>query len=177
MRRILIENKVVEPRECSFGLPWRSDASCFNFRSPDECVPASDIEKITDKDNIETLVIGSELESYDFISDMVNLKYLFIYKGETVTGLDFVRKLVRLQQLYIDNTHISDLSPLYPLLKEKERLKNNEPNMMKATEYMVDGICIRTDCEIADAYKLHDGDGIYISELIIGNKRIKPRRR
>ncbi len=174
MRRILIENKMLDPKQCSFGFPWRSDVPCFNFRIPEECVLASDVHKITDKDNIETLVIGCDLDNYGFISDMVNLKFLYIYKGGNVKSLDFVKKLVRLQQLYIAETHISDLSPLYLLAKEKEELMRNEPNVMRGTDYMFSGICIKTDKEIQDAHTLIDA-GIYISELIIGSKRIRKR--
>ena len=58
MRRILIENNMVDPKKCSYGFPWKSDSICINFRMPEECVLTSDIDKITDKDNIETLVIG-----------------------------------------------------------------------------------------------------------------------
>lgn len=142
---------------------------------PEECVLAKDIDKITDKENIETLVIGCGLDSYDFISDMVNLKFLYIYKGGNVTNLDFAKKLVKLQQLYIVDTHLSDLSPLYPLAAEKERLMKNEPNLMRGTDYMFSGICIETDKEIEDAYKLLDA-GIYISELIIGTRKIRRRK-
>ena len=93
MRRILIEKEMMDPKHCSYGFPWKSDGPCFNFRMPEECVLAEDIDIITHKDNIETLVIGCDLDSYDFISDMVNLKFLYIYKGNNVKNLDFVKKL------------------------------------------------------------------------------------
>ena len=175
MRRILIENSVIEPKKCSYGFPWKSDAICYNFRMPEECISAADIDKINDKDDIETLVIGCNLDSYDFISDMINLKQLYIYSGDNVRNLNFTEKLVNLQQLYIADTHISDLSPLYSLVKEKEQLMRNESDAMRKLDYLVEGICIKTDCEINDAYTLLDA-GIYISELIIGTKRIKRRR-
>ena len=175
MRRILIEKEMIDPKHCSYGFPWKSDVPCFNFRMPEECILAEDIDKITDKDNIETLVIGCDLDSYDFISDMVNLRFLYIYKGSNVKTLGFVEKLVWLDQLYIADTHISDISPLYPLVIEKERLMKKEPNLMRGTDYMISGICIKTDKEIEDAYKLLDA-GVYISELIIGEKKIRNKR-
>ena len=175
MRRILIEKEMIDPKHCSYGFPWKSDGPCFNFRMPEECVLAEDVDKIADKDNIETLVIGCDLDSYDFISDMVNLKFLYIYKGNNVKNLDFVKKLVKLQQLYIVNTHLSDLTPLYPLVMEKERLMGNAADIYQKLEYTVEGICVKTDCEIKDAYKLLDA-GIYISELIIGTKKIRRRK-
>lgn len=175
MRRILIEKEMINPKHCSYGFPWKSDVPCFNFRMPEECILAEDIDKITDKDNIETLVIGCDLDSYDFISDMVNLRFLYIYKGSNVKTLGFVEKLVWLDQLYIADTHISDISPLYPLVIEKERLMKKEPNLMRGTDYMISGICIKTDKEIEDAYKLLDA-GVYISELIIGEKKIRNKR-
>ena len=175
MRRILIEKEMMDPKHCSYRFPWKSDVPCFNFRMPEECILVEDIDKITDKDNIETLVIGCDLDSYDFISDMVNLRFLYIYKGGNVKDLDFVEKLVHLEQLYIVDTHLSDLSPLYPLAMEKERFMRIEPNLMKKTNYIFSGICIETDKEIEDAYKLLDA-GIYISELIIGTKKIRRRK-
>lgn len=54
---------------------------CFNFNAPDEHFRADEIEKIGDKSKIETLVIGCDLPDYDFISDMVNLRQLYIYSG------------------------------------------------------------------------------------------------
>lgn len=175
MRRILIENNMVDPKKCSYGFPWKSDSICMNFRMPEECVLTSDIDKVTDKDNIETLVIGCELDSYDFISDMVNLEYLYIYTGENIKNLDFTKKLVFLQQLYIVGTHISDLAPLYSLAEGKKRFMKNEPNAMKIMDYVIDGICIDTDCEIDNTDSLLDA-GVYISELIIGKKRVRRKK-
>lgn len=172
MKRILIENSIIDPQKCSFGFPWESDVPCFNFRMPEEYLSAADIDKIVDKNDIETLVIGCDLDSYEFISDMVNLKYLYIYTGANVKNLNFAEKLVKLRQLYIADTHISDLSPLYPLMKEKEQLIMNEPDIIKRTDYIIEGICIDTDHEIADAYTLLDV-GTRISELIIGGKTIE----
>lgn len=172
MKRILIEDNIVDVSTCSYGFPWKSDVPCFNFNVPQECVTANAINDIGDRSDIETLVIGCNLDNYDFISDMINLKQLYIYKGDNVSSLDFVSKLLKLKQLYIVGSHISELDALCALAREKERLFENEPNHFRKNDYVLEGICIETDHDIDDAHKLLD-TGLFISELIINNKQIK----
>lgn len=171
MKRILIEDNVVDLSTCSYGFPWKSDVPCFNFNVPQECVTAHDINNIDDRSEIETLVIGCNLNNYDFISDMINLKQLYIYKGDNVSSLDFVSKLLKLKQLYIVGSHISELDALCVLAREKERLFVNESNYHRKNDYVFEGICIETDRDIDDAHKVLD-TGLFISELIINNKLI-----
>ena len=142
MRRILIEKEILDPKACSFGFPWKHDSICFNFNFPEECILKDDIKNITDKTDIETLVIGCRLESYDFISDMVNLKQLYIYDGEDVTNLGFIKNLLKLDQLYIVGSHIRDIEPLRILFKEKEKASAKEPDMFRRLGYMFSGIYV-----------------------------------
>ena len=64
MRRILIDDHIVDPKVSKYSLPWDSYAMCVNFRMPDECILPSDIAQISDRSDIETLVIGCDLDSY-----------------------------------------------------------------------------------------------------------------
>ena len=171
MRRILIENEILDHKACSFGFPWKHDSICFNFNFPEECILKDDMKNIPDKTDIETLVIGCRLENYDFISDMVNLKQLYIYDGEDVTNLDFIKNLLKLDQLYIVGSHIRDIEPLRILFKEKEKASAKEPDMFRRLGYMFSGICIETDYDIENTEELLDTT-ICISEIRIGQKRL-----
>jgi hypothetical protein len=93
MRKILIDNNQINPRECTYGFPWRDDAICYNFRTPDEFISHHDISSI-DKSDVETLVIGCSLDDYDFVSEMTNLRQLYIYSGGKIGNIDFVKNLV-----------------------------------------------------------------------------------
>ena len=150
MRRILIDDQIVNARACRYSLPWDSYAMCVNFRMPDECILPSDISQISDRSDIEALVIGCDLDSYDFISDMTNLNSLYIYKGNNVTSLDFVRNLTELNQFYISGSHISDISPFLSLLEKKEELMAIDPHSMRSLFLILNGIYIESDCEIAE---------------------------
>lgn len=79
MRSILIAN---EPGG-SFGLPWKGDAPCFNFNFPRENVPADELDKIADKSEITTLVLGVDLQDYSVISEFLNLNQLYIIRETT----------------------------------------------------------------------------------------------
>ena len=112
MKKILIEKEYTDPKTCSFGFPWKHDSICYNFNMPDECVSADNVAEITAPENIGTLVIGCDLQNYNFITSMTNLNQLYIYSGANITSLDFVKKLNKLRQLYITDSHIASLDPL-----------------------------------------------------------------
>lgn len=150
MRRILIDDHIVDTKTCRYNLPWDSYAMCINFKMPDECILPSDIAQISDRSDIEALVIGCDLDSYDFISDMTNLNSLYIYKGNNVTSLDFVRNLTELNQFYVSGSHISDISPFLSLLEKKKKLMANEPDLFERGFLILNGIYIESDCEIAE---------------------------
>ena len=59
MRKILVEKTEIDPKTCSYGLPWRYDATCYNFHGPEETVLDKEIEALKDKTEIETLVKSS----------------------------------------------------------------------------------------------------------------------
>ena len=171
MRKILIDDHIVDARACSYSLPWDSDGMCYNFKMPDECILPSDIEQISDRSDIAALVIGCDLDSYDFISEMTNLNSLYIYKGNNVTSLDFVRNLTELNQFYISGSHISDISPFLSLLEKKEKLIAIDPHSIRSLFLILTGIYIESDCEIAenDIRKLRHSRA-FGHELIINGK-------
>jgi hypothetical protein len=171
MRKILIDNNQnINPRECTYGFSWRHDATCFNFRTPDEFIPYHDLSKIIDMSDVETLVIGCELDDYDFISDMTNLRQLYIYSGGKISNIDFIKNLVYLKQVYIAESHIDSLNGLVKVIEEKRRRIDTETDMWKRIELGMEGICIESDCNSLDGKELLE---IYISEVIINGKRIR----
>ena len=170
MRHILIEKANIDPKSCSFGFPWKHDSICYNFRMPEECVPAESITEIANKNEIESLVIGCDLPDYSFIEDMVNLKQLYIYSGENIHSLGFIKKLNCLTQLYIADSRIEDLNPLIELIKERKRLFDLEEDMHKRLFMLIEGICINSDKKLDG--KLLTEQHIYISEIIINQSRI-----
>jgi len=171
MRKILIDHHQMQPRECTYGLPWRHDAACFNFQVPDEFLLCDEIGKIPDKSDIETLVIGCDLNDYDFLSDMTNLRQLYIYSGERIHNVDFVENLVKLRQLYIVGSHIDTLDGLLKLIEEKKNRLEAETDVWKRIELGMEGICIESDCESLDGKKLSEGN-IHIAEIIINKKHV-----
>ncbi len=174
MRKILIDSEQINPRECSFGFPWKHDAACYNFQVPDEFLLCHEIGNIQDKSDVETLVIGCDLEDYEFISDMTNLRQLYIYSGERIHSVDFVKSLVKLRQLYIANSHIDSLDGLVKLIEEKENRLAAETDAWKRMELGMEGICIESDCESLDGQKLSEGK-LYIAEVIINGRHVKKR--
>ncbi len=175
-RRILIDSREVDISHCSFAMPWRSDSVCYGFKFPTELIKAEDVDKLTDKQNIESLVIGCPLSSYDFISDMENLTNLYIYNGENLTDLSFIRNLLKLDHLYIAKSHISDLEPLDFLLKEKQKHIEGEKELIEKLRFTVGGISLGTDCRITEPERLFDS-GIIISELLVNGERIRKRKK
>jgi len=170
MRKILIDNNQISPRECTYGFPWRHDATCLNFRTPDEFIPYHDICNIPDKSVVETLVIGCEIDDYNFISDMTNLRQLYIYSGGKISNIDFVKNLINLKQLYIAKSRINSLDGLVKMIEEKRRRMETETNMWKRIELGMEGICIESDCDSLDGKELLE---IYIPEVIINGKHIR----
>ena len=171
MRKILIDNIQICPKECTYGFPWKHDAICFNFRTPDEFIPYHDISNIPDKSDIETLVIGCDLDDYDFLSDMTKLRQLYIYSGGKISNIDFVKSLVYLQQLYIVGSHIESLDGLVKLIEEKRRRIDTVADMWNKIELGMQGICIESDCDSLNGKELLEK--LYISEVIINGKHIR----
>ncbi|MBR1855064.1 MAG: hypothetical protein IJ794_18315 [Lachnospiraceae bacterium] len=168
-RHILIERDEIDPQKCSYGFPWKHDSTCYNFRMPKECVPADRIGEMLGGEGskeIETAVIGCELENYGFLADMINLRQLYIYAGGKIKEIDFVENLVWLQQLYVGESHIGSLDSLVRLLTEKKRLMDQAEDAWERLGYSMEGIFIETDQEGLTKKTLKE-TGLYVSEIIL----------
>ena len=168
MRRILIENEYINPRECSYGFPWASDGPCYNFKSPNECVKSSEIDNIENLEDVETLVIGCDLQDYGFISKYKKLTQLYIYTGSNITDLSFIETLYKVRQLYIGKSKVSSLEPLDRLVKEKGRLIQETEDLWTRISYGMEGVYIDSEEEL-DIASVKDEEHCII-ELIINGK-------
>lgn len=81
--------------EYAYNLPWHHDSACYNFRIPTETLSYEQIKEISDPENIKTLVIVVPLDNYDFIRDMVNLRYLYIYNDGELQDISFIEDLTK----------------------------------------------------------------------------------
>lgn len=168
MRKILIDKEMKDPKHCSYGFPWRHDGNCYNFRAPDECVTADETGIIDDMTDIEGLVIGCDLDDYSFISEMVNLRQLYIYSGENINDMSFIAPLVKLKHLYIHESHINSLDPLIALMLEQKRLLSLEKDINKRLFMTLEAVAINSDKEL-DGSVLKE-PGYYASEIIVNRK-------
>ncbi len=171
MRKILIDKSNRDPKQCAYGFPWRHDSNCYNFRVPEECVTADKISSIEDFEDIENLIIGCDLDDYGFIGKMINLRQLYIYTGENINDIEFLRTLLKLDYLYIEGSHIESLEPLIALMNEQKRLLLQEEDIMKRLCMALTGVCISSDKEL-DGMQLKE-PGRYASEIIVNGKSIR----
>ncbi len=168
MRRILIAGQKIS----SYGLPWDNDTACYNFRAPDEFICAKDACGIGGRDEIETLVTACELPDYSFVSDMVNLRQLYIYQGGSITDISFIEGLLYLRQLMIDRSHIESLAPLARLIGEKTRLYRAKPDLDGILKYKFEGIYIQSDKFDCDPREFIDDNTEYTSDFIVNKHRM-----
>lgn len=174
MRRILIENEYVNPKETSYGFPWDSDATCYNFNAPNECVVCAEIDNIENPEDVETLVIRCDLQDYTIISKFKNLTQLYIYTGSKITDLSFLEKLYMVRQLYIGRSKVSSLEPLERLVEEKSQLMKETDDLWTRISYGLEGVYIDSEVDL-DITSVKD-EGRCIMELIV-NGRSKRRYR
>ncbi len=130
-----------------YRFPWRSDAICYNFRVPEIMVPDDRIEEmITDPLDVETLVVTSDLENYDFISGMKNLKQLYLYKAYHLEHLFMIKDLVKLRQVMVAHGRISCMDSVDSFLVNKKKALDASPDDPEARiTYGVEGFYIHAD--------------------------------
>ncbi len=171
MRQIAITDTEIG----SYGLPWRYDSTCFNFRFPEETVHPDDIDKITDSSDIDALVICCGLSDYSFISDMTNLTHLYIYSGENITDLSFIENLVHLRHLLAAGTHITSVEPLLKLTAEKSRLlaaaREKDDRLRAYLDYAFEAVCLQSDRFDCDPNDLAEDNVLRTDEIIVNGKR------
>lgn len=143
----------------AYPLPWKSTATCFNFKAPTIVVESA--SEINSPKDVKTIVIESDLEEYSFIREMVNLEQLYIYNGMNVTDILFLNNLIKLKQLCLVGAQIKNLSELRVLIDKKSELykggaeKSPKEEFRLRCTYAFEGLYLQSD--------LYEGDG---SELI-----------
>lgn len=156
MRILISKDKDID---VAYPLPWKSSATCFNFKSPTIVVKSA--SEINSPKEVKTLVIESDLEEYSFIEKMVNLEQLYIYNGMNVTNLSFLNNLVKLKQLCLVDIRVKNLSELRILIDKKSKLYKEGAEKFPKEEfrlrwtYAFEGVYLQSD--------LYEGDG---NELI-----------
>ena len=152
----------------AYPMPWRSDACCYNFHTPEIFIPDDRInDMITDPLDEETLVVTSDLEDYSFISDMKNLTQLYLYNARHLWDISIFKELVKLRQICIMNSKVICLDGLNALLVNKKKASKAMSDDFNARiTYGIEGIYIHSDesdQRITHIYTY----GIYIGELDI----------
>lgn len=170
MSRILIDESKIDLKQCAYGFPWDHDSHCYNFKTPTELVLASEVKGINNPLEIETLVIGCDLEDYSFISRMENLKQLYVYAGKNIENLEFIQGLVKLNQLYISESKIQALDDLVELMR-KQKLMLDGLKGTKRLLFGFDAICVNSSKNLNGNVLLEPG--LYVSEIIVNHKWIR----
>ncbi len=168
MSYIQILPKESKNENVAYPMPWRSDAYCYNFHTPEIFIPDDSIcEMITDPLEVETLVVTSDLTDYGFISEMENLTQLYLYNCRQLYDLNFLEKLVKLRQILIAHSDIAELKSLDVLFCNKKNAYENSANDFEARmTYGVEGIYIHSRKRGIEQSILNR-HGVYIGELII----------
>lgn len=170
--RLLISSTEKNIKDVAYLIPWENDSACFNFQAPTKIVLQNAV--ISRPKKIETLVIDCDLQNYDFVGSMANLSQLYIYKGNHINDLSFVKNLTRLTQLCILNSHIESLDPLVELIDLKYELYKEFPEdqeLIGRDTYGFEGVCIRSDSYSGDGRELIHGD-ICRNEILVNDSKI-----
>ena len=158
--RLLISDEEKAHVDMAYPLPWRSTATCFNFKAPTRTILPGDVIKRPKM--VTTLVIGCVLDDYSFISKMKDLEQLYIYEATNITDLSFLKSLIKLRQVCIIDAHVDSLSGLVELINEKYNAYKPYSELSPSQEldarleYVFEGIFIQSD--------IYEGDG---TELIM----------
>ena len=170
--RLLIDNE--KKKDVMYPLPWDSDGICFNFRKPTKTILPN--TAISNPEKVETLVINCNLTNYGFISSLVNLTQLYIYKGENLNDLSFIKNLTKLTQLCILESHVDTLDNLVELINLKYRLYKKYPKEQEHIGrfmYGFEGVYIQSDSYFGDGREMIQGD-VCRTEIITNSNRLTP---
>lgn len=181
-RSILIADEDVYLNNMALGVPWESTASAFNMRTPKETLNVKQYqtaeewqEALGDLDTIEAVWLVCDLEEkdYDFLSKLPNIRQLYIYTGEKLSNMNFVKDMVYLKHLFINHSNISDVTPLAELLKnqEQKRASAETEKWVDRWNLQLENVAI-TDGKIADLSPFA-GVSTYISEFNFSGNFIK----
>lgn len=120
------------------------------------------------------MVVNCDLPSYGFISSMVNLTQLYIYKGNNVSDLGFLKNLVKLRQLCVLDSHIESLQSIVELIDSKYKCYKELPeekNFLGRITYGFEGVCIQSKAYHGDGSELLKAD-ICSSDILVNKNRI-----
>ncbi len=168
--RLLIDTE--DRKNRMYPLPWSSDGTCFNFKTPTKMIYPN--TTIRNPEKVETLVINCDLSSYDFISQMVNLTQLYIYKGKNILHLSFLKELVKLRQLCVLDSHVASLKSLIELIELKYKRYKEMPEeeaFIGRLTFAFEGVCIQSDAYKGDGRELIKSD-ICNKDILINENRI-----
>lgn len=171
--RILIDTE--KRKNIAYPLPWNSTGTCFNFKAPTRKV--SPEYKSRKLENIETLVINCELQSYEFIGRMENLKQLYIYDGRNVKELSFLRNLNKLKQLCLVGTKVDTLKDLVALIELKQKTYEEERSSPKEEflarmQYCFEGIYFQSENYKGNGLELLEKNDLTRKDIWINGKCI-----
>ena len=164
MRNILISKPGTKLNNECYPLPWRYDGTCFNFRGPDTLVCDNELDTIGDPLDVQELVIRSDLKDYSFISEMKNLKRLYIYKGKRVKDLRFLENLVRLRQILVAYSQVTSVDSINKLFENKKNA--SEQGKLNWFDSGMEGIYIHSSREGIKDEKI-DRKGICLGEVFL----------
>lgn len=101
----------------SFPVPWEMTSSAMNMKLPDifiskEDICDSQIMSRIRKNKVVGCYIFVPLLSYDFLSSFSELMDLSIFYGENIENLDFISNLQNLKMLYIEDAKVKNIDIL-----------------------------------------------------------------
>lgn len=103
----------------SIPVPWDSTANAFNMRVPDVYFSRADFEDPEMISRLGSLCVNgcyifTPLDDYSFLAQFTELWDLHIEYGDAIKDLSFMQNMTEWFQLFIENAHIPDLSPVFP---------------------------------------------------------------
>ncbi len=177
-RYILIIDKDVDMSNVSYSIPWNATASAFNMKTPNESIniknnPETWLEMLGDLDEITSLFLACDLkeEEYEFLEKLHHVQQLYMYTAENVTNMNFIKNMIYLNDLYICDSKISDVTPLVELLKTQEEKRSTVKNWIEKEKMTLRNLAI-INGQIEDLTPLESIDA-NLTEVNFSGNQIK----
>jgi hypothetical protein len=149
---IFVTDHAVVPTQIAFGVPWNSDAACYNMKFPKESLNINDYEgdswmdALGDGAQLQALYIDCDLtpDAYRALGKFTGLEQLFLYTAKELEDISFILNMPRLKYLYISDSKISDLTPVVLLLEKQEKIRNSmkKSDFFERLGYDLDNVAI-----------------------------------
>ena len=109
----------------SFPIPWQMTSNAMNMKLPDIFISKEDIfdEQVMSmikKCKVVGCYIFVPLDSYDFLSEFIELMDLNILCGENIENLDFLPNLQKLKMLYLEDVKVENIDILIEMRQREE---------------------------------------------------------